>query len=228
MDVIGRAAGAWRTLRLAGHEWRHEDLLHRAFQREVARVGRHSSLTQLIATKDGAAEPQTREPWRLWLARPDHIRTEFRVGDETVIAIFAGTRWWSLSPRGFLSNDGDPSHGHGIGPGEALLDPARHMAHLRVLSTPPATFLSRLTTLVSAEPQPAEDPDSTFALHALGAGADRYELITDTETGVLLRTEARLEGRPFRVIEVDDIAVDELFVEPTFDPERLRAGMADL
>ena len=143
-------------------------------------------------------------------------------------AIFKRDRWWSRSARGFLSNDGDPSAGHGMGPGEALLDPARHLTHMRVVSTSPASFLSRPVSLMVSEPHLSEGADSVFALHALGAGADRYELIIDTEAGVLVRTEARLEGRPFRVIEVDDLAVDELFVEPTFDPERLRAGLTDL
>jgi len=227
MDRLPPGAQTWRTLRLAGYEWRDEETLLRAWEREVARVRRHSSVTQLVAIKEGDSEAQTREPWRLCIARPDRMRAEFRVGDRTVTAIFAGDRWWSRSPQGFLSNDGEPSAGHGIGPGEALLDPGRHLARLRVISTSPTTYLARPALLISAEPNLADDGESSFALHLLGAGADGYGLVVDDESGVLLRTEARLEGAPFRVIAVEEIAVDVPLAPETFDPDRLRAGLMD-
>jgi hypothetical protein len=60
------------------------------------------------------------------------------------------------------------------------------------------------------------------------SGADGYELVLDGESGVLLRTEARLEVAPFRVIAVEEIAVDVPLAPETFDPDRLRAGLMDL
>lgn len=180
-----------------------------------------ASITSFSTT--GPAPNETTEPWRLWLASPDRMRAEFRVGDQTVTAIFAGERWWSRSPAGFRSNDGDPRHGHGTGPGEALLDPARLVDLLFVRDTVETTFLSRPARRTIAEPRPWTF-EASWTLHRIGAGADRYELVVDVESGVLLRTEARLEGLPFRVIEVDDIGVDEAFDDSIFDPDRLRSG----
>ena len=228
MELIPAAAQTWRTLRLAGQEWRDEETLLRAWEREVARVRRHSSITQLVAIKEGDSEADAREMWRAWIARPDRLRAEFRVGDGTVTVIFAGDRWWSRSPQGFLSNDREPSARHGMGPAEALLDPGRHLARLRVITTSPTTYLARPASLISAEPNLSDDGESSFALHPLGAGADGYGLVVDDESGVLLRTEARLEGAPFRVIAVEEMAVDVPLTPETFDPERLRAGLMDL
>jgi hypothetical protein len=228
VELMAAGARTWRTLRLAGYEWRHEETLMRAWERESARARRRSSLTQLVATKAGESEAETREPWRLWIARPDRKRAEFRVGDGTVAVIFAGDRWWSRSPLGFHDNDGDPSARHGIGPAEALLDVNPHVADLRVISGSATEYLGRPASLISAEPKLSDEAGPSLALHLLGAGADDYELLVDDESGVLLRTEARLEGTPFRVIAVEEIAVDMPIAPETFDADRLRAGLMDL
>jgi hypothetical protein len=68
--------------------------------------------------------------------------------------------------------------------------------------------------------------DATF--HMLGTGADLYKLVVDVEVGVLLRVEAEFQGDPFRVIEVDEISVNERFGETTFDSKPLRTGLTAL
>ena len=219
-------ARPYGTLRLEGHEWRDATRLRRAWERDIKAARRSGTVAAASITsfsRSAQAANETSEPWRLWLARPDRMRAEFRAGDETVTAVFAGVRWWSRSPNGFRSNDGDPRHGHGIGPGEALLEPARHLEHLVVRDTVETTFLSRPVRRMIAEPRPWTF-ESSSTLHRLGAGGDRYELVLDVEAGVLLRTEARLEGAPFRVIEVDDVRVNETLDDWIFDPDRLRAG----
>ena len=50
----------------------------------------------------------------------------------------------------------------------------------------------------------------------LWAGADDYELLIDTERGLILRLASRREGRAFDVTEVLEIAFDEAFPEGTF------------
>jgi outer membrane lipoprotein-sorting protein len=57
----------------------------------------------------------------------------------------------------------------------------------------------------------------------LGRGADEHLLHIDAERGVILRSEARLEGRPFRIIEMEQISFDERFPDETFTLE-LPAG----
>jgi hypothetical protein len=60
-----------------------------------------------------------------------------------------------------------------------------------------------------------------------GTGADVYKLVVDAEVGVLLRVQAELRGTAFRVIEVDDIGVNERLGDSTFDPDRLSNGLTN-
>ena len=62
----------------------------------------------------------------------------------------------------------------------------------------------------------------------LGTGADLYKLIVDAETGTLLRSQAEFEGHAFRVIQVDEIAVNSRFDVGLFDPDLLRSGHLDV
>jgi len=54
-----------------------------------------------------------------------------------------------------------------------------------------------------------------------------YRLIVDAEVGILLRCQAEFDGEPFRVIEVDEIGVNEILARETFDPDLLRAGVIE-
>ena len=67
-----------------------------------------------------------------------------------------------------------------------------------------------------ARPLPKNDVLRSFPLHALGTGADEYELIVDEERGFLLRTEARAGGQPFRVVEMTALALDEELAKDLF------------
>ena len=55
------------------------------------------------------------------------VRAEFSIGDEQLLAILDGERWWHWSPSyGGQTNAADPGEGgsHGTGPGAALLETA--------------------------------------------------------------------------------------------------------
>lgn len=54
------------------------------------------------------------------------------------------------------------------------------------------------------------DPDP------LSWGADEYEVLVDTERGVLLRCASRLRGKDFDALEVEEIYFDEQFPEEVF------------
>ena len=73
---------------------------------------------------------------------------------------------------------------------------------------------------------PRSDEHESFgrSFHLLGTGADEYRLIVDAEVGLILRCEAKYQGAPFRVLEVDQVAVDEAFGDTVFDPDSLRLG----
>ena len=105
-------------------------------------------------------------------ARPpeDRVRRRYR---ETVTAWLRGGTWWSWSPsQGARTNDGRQNMGHGKGPGEVLIWPARitHVLDFELLGT--VTALSRPAYRLKARPFTRGD----FDLHSLGGGADEYEL----------------------------------------------------
>jgi hypothetical protein len=54
------------------------------------------------------------------------------------------------------------------------------------------------------------DPDP------LSWGADEYDVLVDTERGVLLRCASRLRGKDFDALEIEEIHFDEQFPEDTF------------
>jgi hypothetical protein len=222
LEVVKTSRQRWTTLRGRGRDWRHNVRRREAFMRDV------SSDTQTLTVFSEGFEPPDRSEqeeslWRLWISLPNTIRTEFPVGTGTVTAVLEGSTWWSISPMGARTNDGDSHVTHGTGPGYPLTDPARIPMALDLVLRGTANVAGRDALLLAGTPagtegidlldrQPTED-----ALDALGgAGADQYELAVDIERGVVLRGEARLEGQPFHIIEFIEIAFDETLPADAF------------
>ena len=209
----------WSTLRARGFEWRDHELLLQAFRRGTPTGG------TWIQGKFTGPLPD-RDPWSLWISLPDDVRTEFRVGTEPVTAVIRGSTWWSYSPsRGGLTNDGDEHASHGMGSGYPMTDPAGLSQAFAFGPTTSTTFLDRPALEVSARPVDPESFDFMEGIEVdraqseLGRGADEYRLHIDAERGVVLRSEARLQGRPFRVIEMEQISFDERLPDETFTLE---------
>jgi hypothetical protein len=59
-------------------------------------------------------------------------------------------------------------------------------------------------------------PDIFQGCDAVMEGTTDHLLLADGETGTLLRVAARLEGREFRVAEIEEISYNEEFAEDTF------------
>jgi hypothetical protein len=160
----------------------------------------------------------------LWLAQPDKTRAEFQGEDDTVTAVIVGETWWSWSAsRGVTTNGGDPQSSHGKGPGEALIDPASILPAVEFVVTGRATFIERPVVEVVASPTAIDDNDEEssdwrLATHGLGGGADEFALLVDAERGVLLRSEARIGGEPFRILEMEAVIYDEEFAPDVFSP----------
>ena len=68
----------------------------------------------------------------------------------------------------------------------------------------------RLVGVTGEEWDRESDPDPLYW------GADEYEVVVDTERGVLLRCASRLGGKDFDALEVEEIHFDERFAEDTF------------
>jgi len=151
------------------------------------------------------------------------MRTEFRVGTETATAVIKGSTWWSYSPsRGGVTNEGDDHMSHGTGSGYPMTDPAALSRAFAFGPTTSTTFVGRPALAVSAHPIDPESFDFMEEIRIdraqseLGTGADEFRLHIDAERGTLLRSEARLEGRPFRVIEMEQISYDERLPDDIF------------
>lgn len=232
LDLIRTSSRRWETLKLDGHEWRHDEKFRAAWKRHMDGFGARGSAIahsmEFTNLDHGEPELESLESWRLWLAKPDKKRAQFKVGHNTVTAVFIGQRWWSWSPDGSLTNDGRLNSTHGLGPGEGLVDAGRHLGSLRLQFDGNTTFLSRSALLVTAHPRVADQNDFGLTIHLLGTGADLYRFVIDAEIGLLLRCQAELRGEAFRVIEVDDIGVNQPLSEATFDPDRLSSGITHL
>jgi hypothetical protein len=70
--------------------------------------------------------------------------------------------------------------------------------------------------VVATPSEDDEEAEKSGLLHGIGSGAEQYTLLVDGERGVLLRTEARLHGRPFLILEMDEVAYDQELPAETF------------
>jgi hypothetical protein len=222
LELMHTSTTRWQTIRAQGWEWRHLVRLQDAWRRMVPRD--RSRGTAISAGSEQPKPEDVRAPWRLWLAQPDRVRTEFTVGDDTVTAVIVGETWWSWSrSRTVTTNRGDPHSSHGRGPGDALLHPASILPAVELDIAGRTTFIDRPVLEVVATPSPIDDNDEEssdwrFATHGLGGGADEYALLVDAQCGVLLRSEARIGGEPFQIIEMRAVAFDEKLAEEVFAP----------
>lgn len=219
LELMHTSEERWRSLRAEGREWRHQALHLEAFMRMVER--RSGSVSVLGGSSEEVEEPEeTESTWGLWMERRHKVRAEFAVGHgEMVTAVVDGPTWWSWSPStGALTNEGSENAETGLGPGTALVHPALILPAIDLEIRGRTTRLDRSVYEVLVAPTAGDDEDeeSSGLLHGIGSGAEEYELLVDAERGVLLRTEARLHGRPFLILEVDEVAFDEELPEGTF------------
>jgi len=216
-DVVAslrRAGPRCRSLKAGGREWRHHALLNEAFM-SAAPLATPGSGGRLMRTSGEPWPEESEETWGWWSDGPDRLKVEFAVGDEMVMAWFQGTTWWSWSlSQGARTNEGRKNAGHGKGPGEVLVSPARAARVLSFELLGALTFLARPAFLLRARPFSRGD----FDLHALGRGADEYKLVVDAERGFLLRAEASLGATPFRVLEMTEVNIDGDIPRNLFTP----------
>jgi hypothetical protein len=175
----------------------------------------------------GGSEPETdEEGWSLWMAPDGRRRVEFATwwGGERLIVVYHGRSWqsWSHS-RGFLSNAGRDDYEHHGGPADALINLSKARESLSLETTGEGLLLGRAVVHLRGVPRPQEGSvtfnDTPWHSNA-GFGADEYFLSIDLSSGILLRAEARHAGRRFRVIEVTEFALNEVFGSDVFDIRR--------
>jgi outer membrane lipoprotein-sorting protein len=216
LELLHGAYDRFETVRLVAHDWQHVARSSRARKRFSAESGGTAYAT--IGLTREAAPETTEGIVRLWFEKPDRIREE-REGDlrGAVLGICDGERWWMYSPEsGARSNEDDVSFGSGVGQQyEPFLDPSVLSPGL-IFEPLDETFVAgRRALRVSARPR-GRKRGSPHQVLLLGVGADEYELAIDGERGVLLRTQARIDGEEFSLHEVTEIAFDESFAPETF------------
>lgn len=216
LELMYGARARWVSVRLALRSWRHAPRQARALER-FARGRARRPLISAYTHSALADEHESRV--RLWMAG-ECVREE-RAGAFSYpeLSVRDGARWWTYSQReGATSNEHHPELGSGIGSsGHHLLDPAGLIGALRLERDGSERAAGRPALRVRAWPRPgATHAFPRFETHALGVGADGYELLVDAERGVLLRTAALLDDQPFFVDEVLEIAFDEEFAPELF------------
>ena len=221
LSALDESKARWRTLRARGREWRHEPRLTEAFLRATP----SDAVTVTASFVGPPVQDEREERWSIWIERPRRVRAEFVVGAETVAVVFHDDTWWSWAPAlGARTNGGRRDHGHGTGPVEALIETAALLPVLRFEAAGAGRWLDRPVAHLRAFPPTPVRLEHAEVLHRLGSGADEYRLTVDLERGILLRVEARSEGRPFQIVEATQIAFDEDLPASTFELD-LPAGV---
>jgi len=226
-EVLAALHGAtprWQTLHARVRHWNHAQRRHEAFRAHAEeRQGRRNSGFSSISvgSTDREPDPETTMLAELWLSG-DNVRSEESgPGGERGLLVRRGELWWRYSSRnGAISNEreedrhvstGGLSETFGV-----LWEPWQVAGNLELEPAGETEVAGRGAWLVHARPRPDTDGRSAFDLHALGMGADEYELAVDRERGILLRVASRHGGLDFSVMEVEHVELDEPIADEVF------------
>ncbi len=208
------------SVRMVVREWSHHERLQRAWTRHEA-GSPHSTIVVSLPGSDEPGEPQNEEGTertRVWWRKPDQVRLEHDDGDGgTRIEVAAGDRWWTWSSDwGATSNEDQPEVRSGVqqGPFPQLLRPELLLSALHLELVGSGLQAGRRAIALRGVPRGLDD--HAVMLAHLAIGADAHDLMVDAERGVLLRVASEIDGEPFAIAEVEEIAFDEAFGPRTF------------
>ena len=166
----------------------------------------------------GSAEPTWEIGTRAWIdRRADRSRIESTGGTRDSLSVRRGRLWWSYTPQsGSVSNESDPEvHGVGMQDLDWLLDPSLLLATFDFEPRGRTEMAGRRALEVMAVPRPADPRRGLGGF--LARGGDAVVLAVDAERGVVLRSEVRLENRPFALTEIVEVAFDKAFADDLFE-----------
>lgn len=211
LELMHTCDQRWRSIRAEGHEWHHHERMEEAFMRGLERRPRVRGRRAA-----GHESGECREPWRVAIEQPDKARAEFAAGGETVVQVLRDRTAWTWSPaQGAQTYEPGGPPAIGAGSAAALLQPYQLLPAVelevrgRTAAAGRAAFVVRAVPVRRDDGEPERDID-------LGRGADECHLLVDAERGVILRSEARLGGAPFRVLEMEAVAFDEALSDDMF------------
>jgi hypothetical protein len=218
LELLYSSDSRWRTLRAEGTEWRNHTLLQEAWDIQIHRRhgSGHGRSHVFRAVSDSPGPEEATESWKLWIS-PRFTRAQFPVGRDVVDVVYEGSTWRSVSNGRARTNSGDASHSHGLGWGEDLIRTRRYIPFLEFQEIQEVVFNGRDAIVAEAVPGWTEEFESGRVLHGLVIGdPDKVALTVDADRGVILRTEARLGGVPYRTVEMTDVRFDEEFEADAF------------
>lgn len=214
LELMHGARGRWRTARFVVSDSTDTAVSREAHERIMERQGGGGgSVGQYLIGFSDSAPPKPPDEIvatsRVWVEGRKY-RAETEQQGHASVTVCDGERLWYWSPGiGALVHDvGNSSSGW-----EAILDPRELLAAGDLEPAGHREAAGRDALVVEGR-VPAGQPFRPF--DGVPPGATDFELLVDAERGVVLRSEARLDGRPFRVREVLEIAFDEPLPEETF------------
>ncbi len=229
LELLHTSEHRWRTLRAEGEEWIDAERSGQAYRRNM-RPGALMSFR-------GVPGPADRDPsWKVWLS-PPRSRVDFGGPHQSrTVVIGDGHRTCASHPHvvGYRVTDHRDDHEQSLGPAGALVHPVLLAAALELTVQGRGEALGREVIVVRGRARPA----TRRGMPWITMGADELDVAVDVERGVLLWSEARFEGAPFRRITMTAVGFDEdlddhLFAFPEgagelpFPPERPRRPPAD-
>lgn len=228
LELLHDAASSFRTVQATYRTWRHEQRRQEAFRANTEELKRRgAAISTATAVRIGDSQPpETDETVRIW-RDGQRLRQEHHGGwRDGHYGIIDGPLWWSWSDQmGAMSNQDDPSVSGGIDQGlEVMLNPTPLMSLLRFRMAGTSQVAGRTAITTHATPRQgglsdvrsARDPRTRHDLHALGTGADSYQLEVDRERGTLLAVTAIRDKQPFYKVTTLAIRFDEPIPPETF------------
>ena len=210
-ELMQGAPESFRTLRARLRRWSDHAVRDRALERYSEQLERRQgggSIHMILSGGDGQEEKRpavSEELTRLWLEPPDRVRVEVD-GEYPRTRVRNGNKAWvRMGEWGTLEQEVEGAEGE-IGEQRALLNSLALASGLAFELLGQAVVAGREGTRVRATPRDSGEPVG-FGLGA--AGADEFELVVDGERGIVLRSEARLVGEPFEIVEFGEIVFDQ-------------------
>lgn len=182
------------------------------------RAWRRGPWAQEAAAGDPAAFGLPAEPFTLesrqWVDVPEARAREQR-GD--LVLVRDGPRWWRSAPGiGFTEGEEPASSIDAAAILQLWVDPQPLAGLLNLEPEGETTLLGRAVTKVTASAGVGDAYAGELA--PLGWGAERWELVVDAETGMLMATAAYVGDTPFRRVEAMELGLDEPFDDALFRP----------
>jgi hypothetical protein len=138
----------------------------------------------------------------MWWAGPKHVRTEEERDDGSLVIVQAGDHWWIREPGGKgHTNEGDPNHAVGFGPGPEFLRPRPLLGSTVLEYLREARLAGRRAAVLRARPRGDGDQGRWW-----GSG-DPFDVAIDLERGIVLRAHGT---------EIEEVAFDQDFEAAVF------------